>query len=55
MTIPERIKAKRKKLQETQAQFAKRFGVNQQAVSLWESGKREAPYTVIEFTQKEEK
>ena len=55
MTILEQIKAKRKALKETQAQFAKRFKVNQQAVSLWERGKRQAPYTVIEFVQKEEK
>jgi transcriptional regulator with XRE-family HTH domain len=50
MTIPEHIKAKRKARQETQAQFAKRFKVNQQAVSLWETGKREAPYKVLQET-----
>lgn len=43
------IKRTRLTLQETQKQFGSRFDVGGVAVSLWESGDREAPYKVLEF------
>lgn len=49
MKINKYIKAKRKQLGETQAQFGKRFGVSHAAVSDWEAGKSEAPYKVLEY------
>lgn len=49
MKIVELIRGKRSELDETLEQFGKRFGVTATAVSLWENGKREAPYSVIEF------
>jgi transcriptional regulator with XRE-family HTH domain len=49
MKIQDFIKMKRKSLGETQGQFAKRFNTSITAISLWESGKRQAPYNVIEF------
>jgi predicted transcriptional regulator len=49
VTILQQIKEKHKQLGETQAQFGKRFGKSHAAVSECESGKAEAPYTVIEF------
>jgi len=36
---PEDVQKLRKKFNENQNKFAKRFGVSQQAVSLWESGR----------------
>jgi DNA-binding transcriptional regulator YiaG len=42
-----RIKARRDKLQETQAQFGARWGVGKMAVSKWESGKSEPPADVL--------
>jgi DNA-binding transcriptional regulator YiaG len=42
----ELIKQKRAELGETQAEFAKRFNVQETAVSHWETGRREAPYAV---------
>ena len=47
------IADKRKILRENQTKFGKRFGVSATAVSLWEQGKREAGYEVIEFCLKE--
>lgn len=49
MDIPELIKLKRKQLGESQDKFGKRFNVTGTAVQLWEYGKREAGYAVIEF------
>lgn len=49
LNLPEKIKQARKLSGESQAAFSKRFGVSTTAVSLWESGKREAPYEVIEY------
>ena len=43
------IKARRISLGESQKVFGERFGVKDVAVSLWESEKREAPYTVLSF------
>lgn len=43
------IKNTRKLYRESQATFGKRFGVTATAVSLWESGDREAPYKVLEW------
>ena len=53
MKIIDAIKFARKSTGETLAQFGKRFGVTATAVNLWESGKREAPYEVIEFVLKD--
>lgn len=47
------IKQKRRRLKETQAEFGARFGVTYVAVSLWESNKREAPYSVTWWLYKE--
>lgn len=48
--IPDLIKATRLKLGENQVTFGKRFGTaTATAVSYWEAGIREAPYSVIEF------
>ena len=49
MKIHLMIKQTRELLGETQTEFGKRFLVNPAAVSLWESGKRHAPYVVIEY------
>jgi len=49
MNIIDLIKVTRKNLNETQDQFGKRFGVSGTAISMWEDGKREAKYEVIEF------
>lgn len=40
------IKQARTSRHETQAQFGSRFGVTHVAVSLWESGRRDAPSEV---------
>lgn len=47
--IPLQIKAKRESLNENQTTFGERFNVSHSAVSDWESGKSEAPYSVLEF------
>jgi transcriptional regulator with XRE-family HTH domain len=49
LNIPEKIKQARKLTGESQEVFGERFNVSSTAVSLWESGKREAPYKAIEF------
>lgn len=49
MNIPVLIKNKRSELKETQAEFGRRFGVSNAAVSDWESGKSEAGYKTINF------
>lgn len=54
MPIPEKIKRVRALLKENQDTFGKRFDVTGVAVSLWESGQREAPYRVIEFVSGDE-
>lgn len=52
MKYPNMIKEARvKHCKQTQKEFGKRFGVTEVAVSLWESGKREAPYSVLEFCE----
>lgn len=50
VNLPETIRQTRRLMGETQQEFANRFGVSITAVSLWESGKREAPYQVISFS-----
>lgn len=52
MKYPKIIKQAREFLQEGRTTFGNRFDVNAVAVSLWESGKREAPYKVLEFCEK---
>lgn len=47
--IPRLIRNTRNSLNEDQKHFANRFHVDPSAVSLWEAGKREAGYRVIEF------
>ena len=49
MNFPERIKAKRLALKESQSTFGKRFGVRKNTISRWENGSREAPYKVLDF------
>jgi transcriptional regulator with XRE-family HTH domain len=49
LNLAEKIKQARKLTGESQRKFAERFGVTTAAVSLWESGKREASYEVIKF------
>lgn len=49
MNIPLMIKTCRLLLGIDQKEFGLRFGLSGVAVSLWESGKREAPYKVIEY------
>jgi len=51
MKYPEKIKEARRMMKQTQAQFGKRFNVSLVAVSLWENGKREAPYEVLYFCE----
>ena len=51
MKYSEKIKETRRMLRQTQSVFGKRFGVSAVAVSLWESGKREAPYEVLSFCE----
>lgn len=43
------IKHKRLSLKETQTDFGRRFKVSHAAVSVWESGQTQAPYSVIYF------
>lgn len=50
-TFGERIQIARNKLAESQSVFGRRFGNTATAVSLWESGKREAPYQVLYFIE----
>jgi len=50
-TFGERIQIARGKLCESQSVFGRRFGVTPTAVSLWESGKREAPYQILYFIE----
>jgi len=47
----ERIQIARNKLSESQSVFGRRFGVTATAVSLWENGKREAPYQILYFIE----
>lgn len=47
MNIPEEIKNKRIRLDETQEEFGKRFNKNHKTVDNWEKGITEAPYEVI--------
>lgn len=49
MDIPNLIRKTRKQLNETQTQFGKRFDVTRTAIEGWEIGRRQAPYSVIEF------
>ena len=49
MNIPKMIKDTRRKLGESQAEFAKRFNTHPNTVSRWESGKYKASYEVLEF------
>jgi len=49
MNIPELIKTHRQMRMMSQEEYAKIFGMTATAVALWESGKREAPYKVLEF------
>lgn len=49
MNFPQLIKEKRQILKESQADFGRRFDVSSTAVSLWESGQRQAPYSVLDF------
>ena len=51
MKYPNMIKKARKLMRQTQTEFGERFGAKGVAVSLWESGKREAPYAVLEFCE----
>lgn len=52
--FPAMIRKERKRLKLTQQQFAEMFGAESAtAVSLWESGKREAPYCVIWYLYKQ--
>ncbi len=53
--FPQAINRKRHTLRETQLEFGARFGVSNVAVSLWEVGKRQAPYRVLEFCLEESK
>lgn len=46
--IPSLIKQHREFLKINQVEYGKMFGVQGAAVSLWEAGKRKAPYKVIE-------
>lgn len=52
MKLNRLIKNVRSSYRETQAEFGKRFKVTATAVNLWESGKREAPYRVLEWVLK---
>jgi transcriptional regulator with XRE-family HTH domain len=45
--FPTLIREARAKLGMTATEFGKEMGVSVTAVSLWESGKREAPYRVL--------
>lgn len=47
--FPAMIRKLRISLNETQEQFAERFNTHANTVSRWESGKYQAPYTVIDF------
>ena len=49
MNIPEQIKITRRIRKETQEEFGKRFDVNANTVSRWETGVNEAPYEVLQF------
>lgn len=49
MDFPELIRSTRKELNETQTAFAKRFDVSHAAVSDWERGICQAPYSVLSF------
>lgn len=49
MNFPEIIKSARESLNETQAEFAKRFDTHANTVSRWESGQYQAPYEVLDF------
>lgn len=49
MNIPELIKTHRQMRNMSQEEYAKIFGMTATAVALWESGKREAPYKVLEL------
>lgn len=49
MNFAKEIKKARTKLDLSQAEFGKIFGVKAPAVSLWEKGDRQAPYKVISY------
>ena len=49
MDFPQMIRNVRESLNETQDEFAKRFGSHANTVSRWESGQYQAPYEVIAF------
>jgi len=53
--ITELIKTTRVSEKRTQKKFGVVFGVGGAAVSLWEAGKREAPYRVIEYCLQDHK
>lgn len=46
-TIEDRIKNMRTQLNLSQAEFGKKVGVTQQAVAMWEAGKRTPPESAI--------
>lgn len=47
--FPKIIRQARELLDETQERFGERFNRGTPMVSLWESGKRKAPYEVLSF------
>jgi transcriptional regulator with XRE-family HTH domain len=49
MNIPKMIKTHREMRNMSQEEYAKIFGVTATAISLWETGNREAPYKVLEL------
>lgn len=49
ISIPELIKSVREEKGLTREEFAELLGFTESSVSQWESGKREAPYDVLEF------
>lgn len=47
--FPKIIRQSRELLEETQVQYGARFDKTAPIVSLWEAGKRKAPYEVLSF------
>src|SRR5438874_13225870 len=47
--FPFLIKSTKLALNETQAEFGKRFGVSHASVSMWETGETQAPYKLLSF------
>ena len=48
--FPKQIRKARLMLGLTQKKFGARYGVDGTTVSMWESGKRKAPYNVLSYT-----